>query len=162
MENIEENLRFYSDERFQYKIAITHHHPIKHANIGSLYKDSDVIEKGDSLLKLIESNGFQIFIHGHKHIPRLVYYNSLPILSSGSFSSLMNLMETGNKNMFHLITLYPNNVNGKVLSYQFTNGLGWSNNFKSFDFPMHTGFGNRSSVNEIASQFAEYFRSSLQ
>lgn len=159
LENIEERLKVLSKKKFQFKIALTHYHPLKHANMGSLYKDSDVIEKGDSLINILESNDFQIFIHGHKHIPRLAYYNSLPILSSGSFSSLMNLMETGNKNMVHLLTLFSSSKNGLIRTFEFTNGLGWSDNYNSKVLPRITGFGNRRNIEDITESITKYFDS---
>jgi 3',5'-cyclic AMP phosphodiesterase CpdA len=157
LENIDEKLQFYSQKNHKFKIALTHHHPLKHANIGSLYKDSDVIEKGDLLLQLIEKYNFQILIHGHKHIPRLTYFNSLPILGSGSFSSLMNLLPTGSKNMFHLITLNSDSRNGKIQTFEFTNGLGWTDKYNSSHFPSITGFGNREDVNNISESIFNFY-----
>lgn len=159
LENIEEELKTYSTKNFKFKIALTHHHPTKHANIGIEYKDSDVIEKGDKLLELLDKYDFQIFIHGHKHIPRLMYYNSLPVLSSGSFSSLMNIKDTGDKNMIHFITLYSEQKTGEIKTFEFTNGLGWSGDFNSSKFPSDTGFGNRSSIQDIISKIKTYFDS---
>ncbi len=159
IENIEEDLKILSSKEFKFKIGITHHHPYKHANLGIEYKDGDVIEKGDKLIDLLDKNDFQIFIHGHKHVPRLMYVNSLPIFGAGSFSSLMNLMETGNKNVIHFITLNSEQKNGEVLTFEFNKGLGWSDVFNSNSFPSHTGFGNRNDLNDLVTRIKTYFDS---
>jgi predicted phosphodiesterase len=124
LEDIESELMTLGDD-IAYKVAFTHHHPIKHSNAGFAYKDTDVIEKGEKLIELLEKYNFQVIIHGHKHEPRIVRYNSSPVFAAGSFSSLENLQETNSQNYFHILTLYPNQVKGYFENYEFTNMVGW-------------------------------------
>jgi predicted phosphodiesterase len=123
LESIEDDLKKLPE--ISYRVAFTHHHPIKHSNVGFKYKDIDVIEKGEKLLDLLEKYHFQVFIHGHKHEPRIVRYNNLPVFASGSFSSLQNLPETNSQNYFHVLTLHPHVVKGTFENFEFTNILGW-------------------------------------
>ena len=144
------------DETKDFNIAVCHHHPIQHANVD--YKDSDVLDKGDLLLDLLEEYDFQLFIHGHKHDPRLRYYNSLPILCSGSFSSWMNLSDTGAQNVFHIVELKPKESEGSITSFVYSPKKGWRLDLNSY-FPSHTGFGFRGNVEKLADDCAAWFLS---
>lgn len=142
---------------YKYKIAITHHHPIKHSNVGFKYKDSDFIEKGEKLIEILDSFNFQIFIHGHKHEPKLTNYNGIPVFASGSLSSIMNLHETGSKNNFHIIKLKPNDKRGIIKSWDFTYGIGWSparSKIKS-----EIGFGYKGDIIDYSNKIKYFFES---
>jgi len=137
------------------KICMLHHHPIKHSNIKN-WKDSDSIERGDDLVKLLHENNFDIVIHGHKHQPRIVEYNSLPIFATGSFASFANLQGTGLETMFHIVELQPNTRKGTIISWQFDILNGWSQK-SNIIFPPRIGFGCTTEITKIASQIHELF-----
>jgi predicted phosphodiesterase len=135
-------------ENYKYKICLLHHHPIKHSNISN-YKDSDSIEKGDDLISLLVANRFNIVIHGHKHQPRIVEYNGLNILATGSFSSFANLQGTGLSNMFHVLNLNDNSRYGLIYSWEYNIKNGWKKNYNDL-FPSKIGFGAHIDINDIA------------
>lgn len=155
LEKIEEELGKKSDCIF--KIAFTHHHPIKHSNVGFVYKDVDVIEKGDKLIEILVKNNFQIFIHGHKHEPRIIGYNSLPIFASGSFSSLANLQETNSKNYFHILKLKPKIPKGLIISWEFTKCYGWDKTNGDKILP-EIGFGEEIGIDIFTKKVSNYFK----
>lgn len=138
----------------EYKIALCHHHPNKHHNID--YRDEDVIDKGDLLLSLLNKYEFQILIHGHKHDPRVNYFNSLPVLCAGSFSSLQNVRELAADNIFHIVTLTKNSRYGKIKSYTYGVSSGWHIKSGAY-FPCFTGFGYQDSINTLADKCNSWF-----
>jgi predicted phosphodiesterase len=139
----------------RYKVALSHHHPLKHSNV--TYKDGDVMERGDEFLEILSKHNFQIFIHGHKHEPRLRYNNKLPVFCAGSFSSLMNLADTGARNLFHTIHLKPNEQKGIIKSWEYSPYNGWQLKNDTL-FPCITGFGNLENINELAKSCATWFK----
>ena len=77
-------------EALPFQIAVCHHHPILHEDIG--LGTLDVMENGSLLTDLLASHGFHLLIHGHKHHPKLSYAPGavpLPVLASGSFAAGM-------------------------------------------------------------------------
>lgn len=83
------------------KVAVMHHHPTKYSNTHYCkYPDCDTITNGDTFLDALQNLGFNLVIHGHKHIPRLETKNKMPIFCAGSFSSLENLNNLY-RNSFH-------------------------------------------------------------
>ena len=89
------------------QVAMCHHHPILHEDIG--LGKSDVMENGSLLVETLSKYGFSLLVHGHKHHPKLTYSSGptpLPILASGSFSAGMkNGLASRTRNVFHLVTL---------------------------------------------------------
>jgi predicted phosphodiesterase len=153
LEKIEELLKpLKNDNRF--KFAMCHHHPAKHSSMD--YPDDDVIENGDKLLILLYKYNFQIFIHGHKHDPRLSYLHSLPVFGVGSFSSLMNLADLGAENVFHLVTLRQKEIKGTIKTWVYGPQSGWRIKNDSY-FPCFTGFGFNPNLEKFASECAEWF-----
>jgi hypothetical protein len=140
-----------------YKIALLHHHPIHHSDINN-WRGSDIVDKGDNLVSLLNELGFQIMIHGHKHQPRVVEYNSFPILACGSFSSFANLNGTGISNMFHLLELQPSSRKGTISSWEYDVLNGWQQNLNK-QFPPKIGFGTSISIPELANKVDEIFSS---
>ncbi len=154
LENIKNELGYIKKE-YKYKIAITHHHPIKHSNVGFKYKDKDSIEKGDKLIDILIEFNFQIFIHGHKHEPKLTIYNGLPIFASGSISSHMNIMETNSKNNFHIVELAPSESRGIIRSWDYTYGVGWSPSTSKIKSEI--GFGAKAGVKDYSKMILDHF-----
>lgn len=128
-----------------FRIAVCHHHPLKISNADCTdYKDTDAIENGDRLIKILEENNFNVLIHGHKHTSQLIMNETFPILSSGSFSAVENILESGSSNTFHILELIINDslCRGKITTWIFKRKFGWQ---KGFDvgatLPSNTGFG---------------------
>lgn len=138
----------------KYKIALFHHHPMLHSNM--TYKDGDFLDKSDLLLQKLDSLGFDICIHGHKHDPRLEYKNSITVFGAGSFSSTMNILDLKADNTFHLITLFENTRKGLIESYIYSPKDGWKQKKDTY-FPCFTGFGFRTDVNSYANEIATWF-----
>lgn len=143
------------------KIAISHHHPSKFSNFDLEYKDGDSIENGDNLLDLLSEFNFSLFLHGHKHIPRLEYKNDLPVFCSGSFSSLENIKDFSIKNMFHIVELIDKNSSkyyGHIETFEFILGRGWKKNTDTEGFfPSNTGFGFIGDIKDLANQVIQWF-----
>lgn len=130
-------------------IAQFHHHPIKMSNSNLDYRDNDVIENGDKLLSILIENDCDLVVHGHKHIPMLTNYNTLPIFSSGSFSSLQNVSEHSGFNTFHQIKVIPDGHTRKlkIRTWIYTITRGWTQGKEPyFWFPPNTGFGSQENV----------------
>ncbi len=136
-------------EALPFQIAVCHHHPILHEDIG--LGTLDVMENGSLLTDLLASHGFHLLIHGHKHHPKLSYAPGavpLPVLASGSFAAGMKHgLASRTRNLFHLVTLQTSGppgllVKGTIETWQFRLSKGWvPATWVSADFPFRTGFG---------------------
>ena len=132
-----------------FQIAVCHHHPMLHEDIG--LGTNDVMENGSLLTELLAANGFHLVIHGHKHHPKLSYApgaTPLPVLAAGSFAAGMkNGLASITRNLFHVITLRLSEspgllVKGIIKTWQFRLSKGWvPASWASADFPFETGFG---------------------
>lgn len=160
LESLEVELTRYANT-LKPKIALCHHHPIKLSNFDIVYKDGDSIENGEQFLDILNKHKFNLFIHGHKHIPHLEYRNSLPIFCSGSFSSLENVAILSKRNTFHIIELKYDNLdscNGIIETYEFVLGRGWSKNTDSEGFfPWRTGFGYLMDMEQLSQKVILWF-----
>ena len=136
-------------------IAMTHHHPINHYSTD--FTDSDFIDKGDLLLKVLEKHSFKLFVHGHKHEPMLRINNGIPILSSGSFSCLENLKETESENLFHIIEIQNNK--GIIKSWEYGPINGWHQKKSNTSFPNLTGFGFFGTIEDLAKDINDWLNS---
>ena len=155
IQNIPLQLDKMSESDFDYKICVMHHHPVKHSNISN-WTDSDSVEKGDNLVAELQRRNFNIVIHGHKHQPRILEYNALPILAAGSFASVANLQNTGINLMFHIVELEEKSKMGKVLSWEYDVVSGWTQKLNKL-FPPVIGFGASETAEQIAQRISEYF-----
>lgn len=141
----------------KYKIAIVHHHPSKHSNMDIKYKDSDIIENGDSFIDLLRTNDFDILIHGHKHDARLNIINGLAILGSGSFSSRRNTVDIDADNLIHSVTIDAK-YKGRVQSYSYASYRGWTERV-GMRFPAKTGFGSTLRPESLAANIIIWLKS---
>jgi UDP-2,3-diacylglucosamine pyrophosphatase LpxH len=155
LEKIDEELHRFTGTDLV-KIAMCHHHPIHHSNTSLEYKDSDFIDQSDKLLSILERHKFNLVIHGHKHEPRLVNFNSLPIFACGSFSSMANLLDIGCENTFHYITIDTNSKKGTIKTWIYKPFTGWSQKHGSY-FPCLTGFGFQSNMENLANECHTWF-----
>jgi 3',5'-cyclic AMP phosphodiesterase CpdA len=152
IEYVDNYLSSHNDNKI--KIAMSHHHPIDHSRLK--LGEEDKIHNADPLLNILGKYKFDLFIHGHKHDPLIRYHNTteygyrLPVFASGSFSSYSNLMYTGVKNAFHIITLCKNKVcKGEISTWTFSPNIGWTQPDDESGFPAFTGFGCEKRVEEI-------------
>lgn len=140
---------------YNYKICLTHHHPIKHSNIKN-YKDSDSIENGDELVEILIKKGFAMIMHGHKHQPRIVNRGGMAIFATGSFSSISNLQSTGLNTMFHLVDFCEDGKRGKIDSWEYILNKGWVMRLNEL-FPKYIGFGSDIEPKYVALKINELF-----
>lgn len=74
------------------RIAMSHHHPLTDEDTSD--PKVDAMRKGDALLALLAELNFSLFVHGHKHKPRLRYADggssSLTVFAAGSFSGVLS------------------------------------------------------------------------
>lgn len=142
------------------KIAISHHHPMMFSNFDLEYEDKDYIKNGDKFLQLLQEFNVGLYIHGHKHLPRLAYNDRLPVFCSGTFASLENIREIGIKNMFHIVE-FSDLVKGTIETYEFVLGKGWK---KSQDpenyFPPNSGFGYFGDIKLLSERIVQWVNDS--
>jgi len=152
IEDIRSELSRDKYSKIKYKICMLHHHPIKHSNILN-YNDTDSLENGDELIDLLNVQNFDIVVHGHKHQPRIVEYNGMPILASGSFSSFANLQASGFHTMFHIVELSKEKLKAKgfIFSWEYNVKDGWKKSYNA-KFPPKIGFGSDIDLNDAASK----------
>lgn len=143
LEKLEKELK---DDSNKIKIAMLHHHPIQHRNID--YNDNDYLNNGDAFLKILKDNNFSIVVHGHKHEPRCISYQNIPILGAGSFSSRANIQETNSLNMFHIIEFHDSDK-GIIESWSYHPTRGWSDKIIN-SFPIRFGFGSKIDIKLLA------------
>lgn len=155
LEKMEIALKGIKQEDFDYRIALCHHHPINHGNLNN--PDIDLISNGDDFIKLLESNNFQIVIHGHKHEPKLSYKDSMPIFCSGSLSSTQNVYDLRIENTFHILELLPGKAMGTIETWVLIPKRGWIKKLGTY-FPCYTGFGYRSSLDDLANRCTQWLK----
>lgn len=148
------------------KILLCHHHPIEHSDMGDLYNKHDKIDRGDTLLDLLNENSFDLIIHGHKHFPKIKRYDNIVVFCAGSFSSLENVCEYGLKNTFHILELRKkdHNCHGIMNTWVYTYNAGWDKPDSKTIFPAKTGFGYQGKNvqalgDEIIQKYASWYQS---
>jgi len=150
----------------QFQIAVCHHHPMLHEDIG--LGKSDVMENGSLLTQLLTEKGFHLLVHGHKHHPKLSYApgaQALPVLAAGSFSAGMkNGIASRTRNVFHSICLEyceeSKIMRGNISTWQFRLSIGWTPaTWEAVDFPHKTGFGSSIVPEQLADQVHKLFSS---
>lgn len=154
LEGIEKELIQKDASKYTYKVLLCHHHPIGHASMD--YRDTDKIDRGDDLLKLVNKYKFQIIIHGHKHEPRLTIIDTLPIFCAGSFSSLMNVNDLKVDNTFHIVSLEEWASKGVIQTWVYLPKEGWVTRLDS-QFPCQIGFGYNGDIKVLAEKIREWF-----
>ena len=151
----------------QVSIAICHHHPQTHSELG-LGAD-DVIKNGQLLLDVLAEKGHWLVVHGHKHHAKIEYAKGQvfqPIVfAAGSFSGRLEADNAlVSKNHFHLVEIDCDRAElaGQIASWNWIPGLGWERYppGSKLAFPSKTGFGFRGSVIELAQSIASLLGSS--
>jgi 3',5'-cyclic AMP phosphodiesterase CpdA len=140
----------------KFNVAVCHHHPILHEDIGA--GAHDVMTNGSELIETLARHGYHLIVHGHKHHPKLTQLTApspMVIFAAGSFSAAMKGgLATRTRNVFHIIDLdltEHNEVRGQIKTWQFQLMKGWiPATTDAADFPHTAGFGSPLSHNEIA------------
>lgn len=162
LHNIEQELIKYKEQK-KLKIALSHHHPIPHSDFNDKYTSLDCLEYGDRLTELLNNYNFSIFLHGHKHFPRIKNEDNLPVFCSGSFSSLENTYSFNEDNTTHFIDIYKrgNAFVGAIETWIFNERIGWKHSTDlQVRFPTVTGFGLTLNIEELAkSIYSTFFKS---
>lgn len=145
------------------KIALTHHHPKPHSDFNDKYTSLDCLEYGDRLVELLSDNKFSIFLHGHKHFPKIKFENKLPIFCSGSFSSLENTSSFNEDNTTHFIDIYKKGSTylGLIETWIFNERFGWKlSSDIHVRFPSITGFGLDLNIETLTEEiYSNFFKS---
>lgn len=140
-------------------ILVCHHPPTSHGYFGE--NNYDFISGGGELLSALEEHGSWLVIHGHKHHGHITYApgggRSPIVFAAASLSAHLQQMGNGRRNQFYIleVEVVEDNLRGKVLSWDWNNGLGYSPSTRKlggiFD---GCGFGYRRSPSELAAAIA--------
>jgi metallophosphoesterase superfamily enzyme len=154
-------------------ICVFHHHPQEWT------VDSDIqtshMEQGDKLIGMLEARpeGW-MFVHGHKHVPRLDYIGHSsggPVrLASGSLGA--NLLEEVGatvRNQFHLIEFdlaaakeLGLRLAGEIETFDWAPGSGWEPAGYEGNLSSHEAFGYRRDGFELANWLQAHSREQRQ
>ena len=156
-----------SQQKKTFQIALLHHHPLLHDD--PHLKGEDVMHNGDTFIRLLESHGYDLIVHGHKHFPKLRYApggtEAPAVFASGSLSAFGKML-SNTRNLFHVIELDGSTVadcvhKGRVISWEFNEGNGWSTpNTQSARFPSAAGFGYRGSIKNLVDKTYDFMKKS--
>lgn len=144
-------------------IGLVHHHPIQHELTGM--ESSDLLLNGQPLLDCLARHGVRLVVHGHKHYPRLRYFDaagaSVVIFAAGSFSAInANMLST--RNLFHILELPDETLPGcallgRIHSWEYSFGRGWSpSHQRSADIPSIAGFGCTCEPQALADEIGSF------
>lgn len=121
--------KFKEDSRI--KIVLVHHHPVKYSYpLPAL--DISEIEEGSEFMEVINRNGINIVIHGHRHHPIAktiqIGTGSKPItlICAGSLS--VNSLHRNNgeiPNTMHILELNAEDQSSILYNYKYTASEGW-------------------------------------
>jgi 3',5'-cyclic AMP phosphodiesterase CpdA len=140
-------------------VAVCHHHPQQHSELH--LGDYDWMREGQELLDLLGCGlfGNWLFIHGHKHHPKITYAAggvvSAVVFSAGSFSAaLYPELGTAARNQFYVLTLeFPwlekYGLAGRGQAWDWASSEGWLPASAGSGLPAAFGFGIRSELNSI-------------
>ncbi len=148
------------------QIALMHHHPVIHSDIGM--SQNDIMLNGDVVLERLAKCGTGLVIHGHKHRSRATQVmpsgHFLTVFAAGSFSAALQPSLASNvRNMFHLVEVEnpigPGRVTkGRLHTWQFSFAVGWQPaTVSSAGVPHVSGFGAERTVSELAEDVVSGF-----
>ena len=123
--------------REQLRVFLIHHHMRQYDDPTPDSPDASIMVNAEKLQSLLLEFGFDLMVHGHRHLPRFTTHslNGAPevaVLSSGSFSVEIDTRWTGTiNNQFHLITVDGRDaaeqlILGRVESWSYNYVRGWS------------------------------------
>ena len=152
-----------------FRLAISHHHPIQHEECG--LGSEDLMTMGSVLVDLLSKYNYKIFLHGHKHFPRIKYAagdSSTPVVfAAGSFSAISPAMLTNSRNLFHILEInndppiFELSIKGKFYSWEWGLNRGWvRTSMISGGIPYQCGFGCRIPLPEIGIRIRDFLLAS--
>lgn len=146
------------------KIMACHHHPLLHSDVG--WSEDHVMLNGEKLVALAEKHQFSLFLHGHKHYPRITKSGGIsglpvPVFAAGSFSAMIKgNLATVTRNQFHIVEFCTTSpAQGLIRSWEYGIASGWvKTGYRSSGFPSLTGFGFRGSILVLSANIADFFQ----
>lgn len=146
----------------QLNICLCHHHPLPMSSVDNKV-DSEMMAGGDLLVDAIErcEKGPWLFVHGHKHYPKISVRQedgaeSVTIFSAGSFAAkLYEALLDKTSNQFYVLdidlpkTNHEGRVFGRLNTYEYSVSHGWRPS-TSDNLPAFGGFGNIDGARGIA------------
>lgn len=150
------------------KIMVCHHHPLLHTDVG--WSIDHIMVNGERLVALAEKHKFALFLHGHKHYPRMTKSGGtcglpVPVFAAGSFSAkFKGNLATVTRNQFHLIEFFRTSpAQGAIRSWEYGIADGWvKTGYRSSRFPELTGFGFQGCVFDLSIKIAELYKTAGQ
>lgn len=146
-------------------ICICHHHPERHAGVP--VGDYSEMKGGAQLTALLSSAEFGswLVLHGHIHFPDISYAHggsSSPILfSAGSLSAKLypeygpTVRNQAYLLSFSLVDVKQFGLCGGFMSWDWTDGMGWSDASANSGLPAFGGFGYRTNPAPLAQKIAD-------
>jgi len=110
------------------KIAILHHHCVSIPGLSVRgERFMQLLDEGD-VLKFFDEHGFNIVLHGHKHVPHVLTRDrsdttTMMVVGAGTATSPYPDQQTIFGNTFNIIEVNPQRLQGAVQRYK-ANGLG--------------------------------------
>ena len=159
------------DKDFPINILVCHHHPHKHSELD--LGEYDEMVGGQELIKEIaeQSAARWLFIHGHKHHPKIVYAsgpsNAPIVFSAGSFGAkLYPELATVCRNQFYVLDLESseldgNKLQGRFRAWEYSKANGWVPATVAAGLPAEGGFGNQIESRTLAEQIKASITSSF-
>lgn len=136
IEEMRQALQKFSYPKKQLRLFLIHHHPLQYDDPSPESPDSSIIVNAEQLQAFVREFKFDLFVHGHRHLPRFTTHSlngspEVAILCSGSFSVKIDTRWTGTiNNQFHLITVDGRDpvehlIQGRVESWSYNYVRGW-------------------------------------
>lgn len=125
-------------------VVVVHHHPHLHSGVNM--DSGDVLQTGDQLLEIASEYNYRLVIHGHRHMPRMAkaFYSGNPvhIFGAGSFSKMLEEMQTETRNVAHFVELEEGTyLKGGVKTFEYSLSAGWQRStHQSSSLPYRIGF----------------------
>jgi hypothetical protein len=147
-------------------ILLCHHHPHPHSELD--LGAEDVMKQGQLLLELLGTGrvGRWLVIHGHKHYPKISYAaggSASPVIFAAGSLCANLFLKTQNRvrNQFYVITLSSDEIKkvgmvGRVQSWDWVPGKGWSRAGEGSGLPATFGFGCREDALTLAKRVAAF------
>ncbi|HUX33438.1 MAG TPA: metallophosphoesterase [Gemmatimonadaceae bacterium] len=158
----------------RHSVIVCHHHP--HPFPMGRETVDDRMVNGEDLIRVLDLDGATwIVIHGHRHVPRVVYGSggatSPVVFAAGSVAAIIDPQYApGVRNQAHFLTLVDPapaglSVAGEVESLEYTPSAGWEAATAEATsigrpgrpiptLPHRSGFGYRGSLDEMGRQIA--------
>lgn len=155
-------------------IALMHHHPVEHARHDLLKDTYGPAHNGEKFLDVLESAsncGRWMVVHGHKHIPNFTVdggsaQSPLVLCAASVGGHLWQPIAAIARNQFHIIEFELDRVlglpitRGRVLTWAWSFGVGWTEAPPTTGLPAEFGFGSLHDPKDLADQVADRFQQS--